>query len=149
MSSAPWKADDPAAGEGILDRNKGRIALTSFLLALLQSICSAVVAVNGLRLAIGLGAVVLSSGAMGTLVRFHVDWIRIPMIVLAVAGSVLNLAILAHVRYLRNRPSSQWRRQPLSAHAARMERLQIWLAVLTFVLVGIEESLHLHFHHHL
>lgn len=149
MSTTPWKANDPAAGEGVLDRNKGKIAWTSFLLALLQSICSAVVAVNGLRLAIGLGAVVLSSGAGAAVVRFHVDWIRVPMIVLAVAGSVLNLAILAHVRYLRNRPAAQWRREPLSAHAVRMERLQIWLAVLTFILVGIEEGLHLHFHHHL
>jgi hypothetical protein len=149
MSTASWKADDAAPEEGVLDRNKGKIAWTSFLLALLQSICSAVVAVNGLRLAIGVGALVMSSGAGAAVVHFHRDSIRIPMVLLAVIGTVLNLAILAHVRYLRNRPSAQWRREPLSKRTIRSERLQIGLAVLTFILIGIEESLHMHFHHHL
>lgn len=149
MSTSPWKTDEVPAGEAVLERNKGKIAWVSFLMAFLQSICSAVVAVNGLRVAIGIGTLVLSSGAGAAVVRFHADRIRIPMILLAIAGAVINVAILVHVRYLRNRPAAQWRRVPLSARAIREERLQIWLAILTFILVGIEEVLHYHFHHHL
>jgi hypothetical protein len=128
---------------------QGVIAWSSFFLALLQSICGAVVAINGLRLAIGVGSLVLTAGAGGALVRFHTDWIRIPMIVAALIGSLLNLAIFLHVRHLRNRPASQWRQQPLSPHKKTMERLQLLLSLATLVLIGIEEYLHFGFHHSL
>jgi hypothetical protein len=128
---------------------QGAIAWSSFFLALLQSICGAVVAINGLRLAIGIGSLALSTGAGATLVRFHTDWIRLPMVGLALLGSLLNLAIFMHVRHLRNRPSSQWRQQPLSPHKIRMERVQLVLSLATLVLIGIEEYLHFGFHHSL
>jgi hypothetical protein len=132
-----------------LVRNRGVIAWSSLLFALLQSICSAVVAVNGLRIAIGIGALVLSTGAGAAMVRFHADAIRIPMIVIALLGSLLNLAILVHVRHLRNRPASQWRQKPLSLHQKRMELTQLLLSLATLVLIGVEEYLHLSFHHSL
>jgi hypothetical protein len=128
-------------------RSQGAIAWSAFFFALLQSICGAVVAVNGLRLAIGIGSLALSTGAGAAVVRFHTDWIRRPMMAVALLGSLLNLAIFLHVRYLRNRPASQWRRQPLSPHKLRMERLQLVLSLATLVLLGIEEYLHLGFHH--
>lgn len=127
-------------------RSQGAIAWSSFF-ALLQSICGAVVAVNGLRLAIGIGSLALSTGAGAAIVRFHTDWIRRPMMAVALLGSLLNLAIFLHVRYLRNRPASQWRRQAVSPRKLRMERLQLVLSLATLVLLGIEEYLHLGFHH--
>jgi hypothetical protein len=132
-----------------LVRNRGVIAWTSFFFALLQSICGAIVAIDGLRVAIGIGALVLSTGAGAAVVRFHADAIRIPMIVVALLGSLLNLAILLHVRHLRNRPASQWRQKPLSLHQKRMELAQMLLALVTLVLIGVEEYLHLGFHHSL
>jgi hypothetical protein len=132
-----------------LVRNRGVIAWTSFFFALLQSICGAVVAIDGLRVAIGIGALVLSTGAGAAMVRFHTDAIRIPMVVIALLGSLLNLAILLHVRHLRNRPASQWRQKPLSLHQKRMELAQLLLALVTLVLIGVEEYLHLGFHHSL
>jgi hypothetical protein len=132
-----------------LVRNRGVIAWTSFFFALLQSICGAVVAIDGLRVAIGIGALVLSTGAGAAMVRFHTDAIRIPMVVIALLGSLLNLAILLHVRRLRNRPASQWRQKPLSLHQKRMELAQLLLALVTLVLIGVEEYLHLGFHHSL
>jgi hypothetical protein len=130
-----------------IDRHKGAIAWSSFFFALLQSICGAVVAVNGLRLAIGIGSLALSTGAGAAVVRFHADWIRRPMMAVAFVGSLLNLAIFLHVRYLRNRPASQWRRQAVSPRKLRMERLQLVLSLATLVLLGIEEYLHFGFHH--
>jgi hypothetical protein len=125
------------------------IAWSSFFFALLQSICASIVAINGLRLAIGIGAFALSTGAGAAMVAFHGDAIRIPMIVIAVLGSVLNFAILMHVRYLRRRPASQWRQKPLTPQQKRTELTQLVLSVATLALVVLEETLHLHLHHSL
>jgi hypothetical protein len=125
---------------------QGAIAWSSFFFALLQSICTFFAAANGLRFAVGVGSLVLSAGA-GTMVdRFHADAFRIPMVVLALIGSLLNLVILAQVRRLRRRPASQWRQQPPGPHKLRMERLQIILSVATLALVAVEEGLHYRFH---
>jgi len=129
------------------DGAQGAIAWSSFFFALLQSICGAVVAINGLRLAIGIGSLAMSTGAGAALVRFHSDKIRLPMMGVALIGSLLNLAIFMHVRHLRNRPASQWRQKPLSLHKLRMERVQLILSLATLVLIGIEEYLHFGFHH--
>jgi hypothetical protein len=132
-----------------LVRNRGVIAWSSFFFALLQSICGAIVAIDGLRITIGIGALALSTGAGAAMVRFHSDAIRIPMVAIALLGSVLNLAILMHVRHLRNRPASQWRQKPLSLHQKRTELAQLLLSSATLVLIGVEEYLHLSFHHSL
>ena len=71
------------------------------------------------------------------------------MIVIAVFGSLLNLAILLHVRYLRNRPAAQWRQKPLTVQQKRSEFTQLLLSLATLALVVLEESLHLHLHHSL
>src|ERR1700735_1085572 len=94
----------------------GAIAWSSFFFALLQSVCTFFAAANGLRFAVGLGSLVLSASAGAMVDHFHGDALRIPMIGLAVAGSLLNLAILAQLRRLRRRPSSQWRQQSPSPH---------------------------------
>jgi hypothetical protein len=57
---------------------------------LLQSICT-FAAVDGLRLVIGVGSLAVSAGIGTAMDRFHQDWIRVPMIVLALLGSSLNL----------------------------------------------------------
>lgn len=124
----------------------GAVAWSGFFFALLQSVCTFFAAANGLRFAVGLGSLVLSASAGAMVDRFHADALRIPMIGLALIGSLLNLAILAQVRRLRRRPSSQWRQHPRSAHQLRMERLQIVLSVATIALVAVEEGLHYHYH---
>ena len=154
MSTTP---SEPIESRGIttpavpdeLVRKQGLIAWSSFFFAVLQSICGAVVAINGLRLAIGIGSLALSTGAGAAVVRFHTDAIRIPMIVIALLGSLLNLAILIHVRHLRNRPAAQWRQKPLSPHQRRAELAQLILSLATLILIGVEEYLHFGFHHSL
>jgi hypothetical protein len=141
----PAESAQPAPGEAA--RARGVLAWSSFLFALLQSICGAAVAINGFRLAIGIGALAFTSGAGAAMAHFHTDWIRIPMIVAALIASLINLAILFQVRRLRNRPAAQWRRKALTAHQVAMDRLQWALSVAALVLVGIEEYLHFGFHH--
>lgn len=114
----------------------------SLLFALLQSLCTAVLAISGIRVAIGLSALAAASGVYAPARGFHQDAIRIPMLIVAAAGSVLNLGVLAWIRHLRNRPAAQWRRRELTAREKRSERLQIVLAVVTLILVGLETWTH-------
>jgi hypothetical protein len=124
-------------------RTQGMIAWSSFFFALLQSICTFFAALSGLRLVVGIGSFALSAGVGAALDKLHADRIRIPMIGLALLGSLLNLVILMQIRRLRRRPASQWRQIPLSPSKLRMEQVQLILSVATLVLIGIEEYLHL------
>ncbi len=114
------------------------ISLTSLLFILLQSACTAVVAVSGLRLLIGLGSLAAAAFIPGFIFSIHTDKIRIPMMVIAVFGSVLNLYVVWRIRSLRARPASQWRVQPVTAKQRRSETIQIVLSILTLLLVVAE-----------
>jgi hypothetical protein len=92
--------------------------------------------------AIGLTALAAASGIYAPARGFHQDAIRIPMLILATVGALLNLAVLAWVRHLRNRPSARWRRREPTSKERRSERLQVALAILTLVLVGLETWTH-------
>ncbi|MFC5863752.1 hypothetical protein ACFPT7_15700 [Acidicapsa dinghuensis] len=118
------------------------IAWTSFVFALLQSLCTFFAAANGLRFAIGLGALALTSWQAAFIREFHSSWFRRPMNGIALAGALLNLVVLWQIRRLRARPAAQWRTTAPSARKLRGERMQFWLSVVTLVLVGIEEYLH-------
>jgi len=118
------------------------VSLTSFLFILLQSACTAVMAVSGLRLLIGLGSLAAASFIPGFIFFIHTDKIRIPMMVIAVLGSVLNLYVVWRIRSLRARPASQWRVQPVTAKQRRSETIQIVLSILTLLLVVAEILAH-------
>lgn len=123
------------------------VSVGAVVVALLQSLCTAVLTINGIRLGIGLAA--LAAGSVWAPVRaFHRDAIRIPMLTVAVLGAVVNLAVIAWIRHLRARPEAQWRRRETSKKERRSERLQVAMAVLTLVLVGAETWIHAVTHHH-
>src|SRR5579863_2640012 len=94
----------------------------SFLLALLQSLCTAVLTISGIRVAIGLTALAAASGIYAPATGWHQDAIRIPMLIIATAGALLNLALLFWIWHLRARPSAQWRRRELTPKERRSER---------------------------
>jgi hypothetical protein len=123
---------------------KGLRALSgaSLLLALLQSLCTAVLTISGIRVAIGLTALAAASGIYAPARGFHQDAIRIPMLALATVGALVNLAVLAWIRHLRSQPSARWRRRDISPKERRSERLQVALAIVTLVLVGLETWTH-------
>lgn len=153
MSATPGKPSDP---EGALSkwmpsetgRAQGVIAWSSFCFVLLQSVCTFFAALDGLRLLIGAGSLASIVAAGTAWDKLHADWIRVPMIGLGFAGSLLNLIVLAHIRHLRNRPASQWRRQPLTPRKTRIERLQLVLSLVTLGLIVIEEITHFQTFHH-
>lgn len=137
------------AEDSTLESRTGRswiVAATSFLFVILQSACTAVTALSGLRLLIGVTSLTAASLIPGFIFKIHVDRIRIPMLIVAVAGSLINLYVLWRIRSLRSRPSSQWRIQPVTAKQHRSETLQFILSVLTLILVVIECVIHYKLH---
>ena len=118
------------------------VGMTSFFFILLQSACTAVMAISGVRLLIGLGALAAAAGLNRPASGFHADAIRIPMMVIAVAGSLVNLYVLWRIRSLRARPAAQWRTVPLTTRQKRAETFQMLLAVATLVLVLAEWVTH-------
>lgn len=128
---------------------KGRswiIGLTSLFFILLQSACTAFMAISGLRLLIGIGSLAAATTGLRLLDSIHGEAIRIPMEIFAVAGSAINLFAIARVRSLRARPSSQWRIAPMTADKRRAESMQIAIAVVTLLLVAIEWTFHFYLH---
>jgi hypothetical protein len=115
---------------------------SGFFLAFIQSVCSAFIALHGIRFLVGIGGVVLASSAWHLAERVHVDVIRMPMMLIALAGAVLNLAALWQVRRLRRRSASAWRQQQLAPAKRRSEALQLALSLLTIVLLIAETVAH-------
>ena len=128
----------PARGSRIFRINTSFANWSSFVFAILQSACTAVLAVSGLRVAIGLSALAAAAGIHAPAHGFHQDAIRIPMMVLAFLGAVINLYVIWKVRRLRNKPAAQWRVQPVTKKKLNSERFQIALAVLTLLLLAAE-----------
>lgn len=114
----------------------------SLVVAAAQSLCTAVLTISGIRVAIGLSALAAASGIYAPAHGFHQDAIRIPMLILATLGALVNLAVLGWIWRLRARPSAQWRRREIPVKEKRSERLQVVLAILTLVLVGLETWTH-------
>jgi hypothetical protein len=143
----PAESRKPAIGDVSLaveqsSRSRGVAAWTGFVFALLQSLCTFFAAANGLRFALGLGALAVTSWQAAFIREFHSSWFRRPMNGFAVAAALLNLVVLWQIRRLRARPAAQWRLEPMSAKKLRSERIQLVLSIATLVLVGIEEYLH-------
>jgi len=115
---------------------------SGILFAVLQSACTAVIAISGVRVAIGLSALAAAAGIHSPAKGFHQDAIRIPMMLLALAGSLVNLYVIWKIRRLRNKPAAQWRQQPISSKKLNSERLQIALSIVTLVLLAAEWITH-------
>src|SRR6266481_2902502 len=113
-SSAPASAEEPVR------RRAWLVSMTSLVFIVLQSACTAVIAISGIRVAIGLSALGAATfGIHAPAHGFHRDAIRIPMMILALAGSVINLYVIWRIRTLRARSSSQWRVQAVSPKQRR------------------------------
>lgn len=122
------------------------IGLSSFCFVLLQSACTAFMAISGLRLLIGIGSLAAATAGMKFLDTLHGGAVRIPMEMVAVAGSGINLFAVWRVRRLRARPSSQWRMRPATPKQLRSESWQTGLAIVTLLLVALEWAFHIRLH---
>lgn len=126
------------------------IGCSSLLLAIVQSVCTIFVALSGLRLVLGAAAFGAAIGVMKFAdEKIHIDAVRIPMLVFALAGAVFNLVALWQVRRLRGRAASAWRQKTVSRSKFASEGVQLTLSVLTLILLAVESFYHLRNTHHL
>jgi hypothetical protein len=126
------------------------IGWSSLFLAIVQSVCTILVVLSGLRLLLGAAAFGAAIGVMKFADRrIHIDAVRIPMLTFALAGAVFNLVALWQVRRLRGRAASAWRQKEVSRSKFASERVQLALSVLTLVLLAVESFYHLRNTHHL
>ena len=137
LNPAPASAEEPAS------RRTWLVSMTSLAFIVLQSACTAVIAISGIRVAIGLSALGAATvGIHAPAHGFHRDAIRIPMMIAALAGSLINLYVIWRIRRLRARPSSQWRMQAVNAKQRRSEILQVVLSMVTLALLAAEWITH-------
>jgi hypothetical protein len=137
----------PARGLFQVWRATGVIAATSFMFAVLQSVCTFFFALGALRVMFGATALVAASQVGMIWDRFHADAIRWPMMLVSIAGLLISWLSLRRIKRLRENPSSQWRRKPLTPRQARLERWQAASQIATIVLLAIEEGMHLYSFH--
>ena len=136
------KGNPEASRPKMLTVNTKLLNWSGIVFALLQSACTAVIAISGLRVAIGLSALAAAAGIHAPSHGFHQDAIRIPMMALAFLGAVINLFVIWKVRNLRNKPAAQWRQQPVTKKKLNSERFQIALSVVTLLLLAAEWITH-------
>jgi hypothetical protein len=115
---------------------------SGILFALLQSACTAVIAISSVRVAIGLGALAAAAGVHAPARGFHQDAIRIPMMLLALAGSLVNLLVIWKIRKLRKKPAARWRQKEIPSQKLRSENFQIALSLVTLLLLAAEWITH-------
>ncbi|MGB7438639.1 MAG: hypothetical protein WBR26_27590 [Candidatus Acidiferrum sp.] len=142
MSASSEIQSNPAEPQTASPRRFRWLNWSSLVLAFLQSVCSTFLALHGIRLLLGIGAVVLASSAWHVAERLHTNAIRIPMVLIALIGALLNLAVLWQVRRLRRRSASAWRQAPVTAAKRRSEPLQFALSLVTLLLLLVEELAH-------
>jgi hypothetical protein len=138
LSPASTEASRPK----VLAVNTKLLNWSGIVFAILQSACTAVMVVSGVRVAIGLGALAAAAGIQAPAHGFHQDAIRIPMMALAFLGAVANLYVIWKVRSLRGKPAAQWRQQPVTKKKLNSERFQIALSVVTLLLLAAEWITH-------
>jgi hypothetical protein len=135
----------PQRTSGATESLSSRLKLlgwSGIVFAILQSACTAVIAISSVRVAIGLGALAAAAGIHAPAKGFHQDAIRIPMMLFALVCSLINLFVIWKIRSLRSKPASQWRQKSVTAKRLNSERLQIALSVLSLVLLAAEWITH-------
>lgn len=115
-------------------------------LALIQGACAATVFLSGVRTALGFSSLVAAAAA-GPATGFHANSIRIPMLVFAGIGAVVNLFLFWNAERMRRNPSARWRMRPLTRRERLAKLIQLGTAILTLLLIAAELLAHPLLHH--
>jgi len=138
----PHDARQDSASAASLSSRLKVLGWSGVVFAILQSACTAVVAISGVRVALGLSALAAAAGVHSRAKGYHQDAIRIPMMLFALFGSLINLFVIWKIRSLRSKAASQWRQKPVTTKKLNSERLQIALSIVTLFLLAAEWIFH-------
>lgn len=116
----------------------------AFLLAIVEAVCVFVVAAGKAGIALSsISATAAGSAALWV----HRDSFRIPALLLAIMGSLLNLFLLWRFQRLRNAPAAAWRKKQLSSRQRWRIGLVLALSLATLLTAGAEIYFHRVLHH--
>lgn len=103
-------------------------SLGTLILTIIEAVCLFVISAAQAGIVLGPGAAVFTGWAL----FLHRDSLRIPILLFAIALSLINLFVLWRGYRLRNSPAAAWRKRPLT----RKEQWRIGV-VLTFSLLTL------------
>jgi len=115
----------------------------AFLLATVEALCLFVVTAGRTGIALS----TISASVTGWVTFLHRDIFRIPALLLAIVGSMLNFWILWRSHRLRNAPSAAWRMRPLTTKERWRIGVVLALSALTLFTAGFEIHFHRLSHH--
>ncbi|MCI0352627.1 MAG: hypothetical protein L0Z53_24670 [Acidobacteriales bacterium] len=119
-----------------------RLAAATFGVSMIQSLCVWFMAIGAVKVAFGLGAL----GAAGAASFVHSDPVRITLMVAAVLGATATLFVIWNQLRLRNLPTAQWRKRPLTSRERRRIAIAVSASVLSYIFVIAELFAHRYLH---
>lgn len=108
------------------------------LFAVLESVCVFLIGLSKMGILVGVSSLLAAEKASS----FHSEKFRIPILLVAVIGSVVNLYSVWNFHRLRNAASAAWRRRPLSGGRKAKDAVLVVLSVAALVLVAAELYFH-------
>lgn len=115
----------------------------TLIISIVEAVCVFAVAAAKAGLVLGSAAIALT----GWTLLLHRDVIRIPLLFIAIVGSLINLYLLWRAHRLRTAPSAAWRRRPLTSREQWRIGLVFSLSVVTLALGMAEIYFHRLLHH--
>lgn len=125
----------------LFDKGEPRISVRRGLplaFAVLESICVFLIGLGKLGILVGVATLLAAEKASS----FHSEKFRIPILLLAVIGAVVNLYSVWNFHRLRNAASAAWRRRPLTGRQKTKHVLLVLFSVVALLLVGAEIYVH-------
>lgn len=116
---------------------------TALVLAALEAVCVFTVMTAKAGLLVGSVAVFAAGWAR----YLHRDLFRIPILLLAIVGAVVNLYLVWRFFSLRNRRAAAWRKKALTAQSKWRIGTVLFLSAFTLALALAEIYLHRTMHH--
>lgn len=108
------------------------------IFAVLESVCVFLIGLSKLGVLVGLASLLAAEKASS----FHTEKFRIPILLIAVVGSVVNLYSVWNFHRLRNASSAAWRRRPLTAQQKAKDTVLVLLSLAALLVVALEIYVH-------
>lgn len=121
---------------------------SSLVLAALEALCAAAVALSGVRVLFGLSSLIAASAA-GPAEGFHRNALRLPILWASGVLAVITLVLWWNEERIRRNPSAQWRLQPLTRRQRAFRWMQVGSSVAALLLILAEVLTHPLFHREL
>jgi len=119
-----------------------KLSLAALTSATIQGICAFLIAMNSVKLALGMTSAATAGGSS----LIHSDPVRLALRYVSAALATATLYVIWNGWRLRNRREAQWRRVPLSKREKWMIAFGLFSAVASWFLIIAEVYAHQRIH---